>query len=136
MTNELEQYLSLDDAFTRTRMPDRNRQFIRTFVESIGISAFYATTGYIKAVRASEGPDLRIASGWSNGFISEAEILAALGDVERWGNGDRAPFWGVSHPVHRIGHGGGGLAARLPRTYGACPDCFMEYSASGRCNCS
>lgn len=59
-----------------------NRKFIRTFVEFVGIAAFYSTIGHIKAVRARDGPDLRISSV-PNGFICEAEILAALGGSVR-----------------------------------------------------
>lgn len=135
MAAQLKKYSSLDDALQSFRVPERNREFIRLFVEAIGVADFYETTGYIKCVRIGSGPDLHIASGWSNGFASEAEIVDILGDVDRWGDDERARVWGVSHPENRIGHGGGGAASREPREYGVCPECFTGYTASGACNC-
>jgi hypothetical protein len=135
MDRELTQYSSLDDAFVKFGIPDGNRKFVRDFVQKVGISAFYETSGYIKAVRSAGGPDLHIASGWSNGFVSEAEIVELIGDVDRWGDNERARLWGVSHPVNRIGHGGGGDGGRTSRDYGTCPNCFTKFSASGGCNC-
>jgi hypothetical protein len=67
--------------------------------------------------------------------VSEAEVISLLGDVDRWGDNDRARLWGVSHPENRIGHGGGG-ASGTSRQYDTCPVCFTQYSASGECNCS
>lgn len=135
MSSNLAQYASLDDALAKFGIPDRNRAFIRKFMGGIPIAGYYETSGYIKAVRANGGPDLNIASGWSNGFESEAEIIELLGDVERWGDGDRFPLWGVSHPENRIGHGGGGPSSSGPRDYGTCPTCFTGFSASGQCAC-
>lgn len=136
MAESLKKYTSLEDALTRFGIPGRNRPFVRTFVEAVGISDFYETTGYIKAVRAASGPDLHIASGWTNGFASEAEILELVGDVDRWGDDERARVWGVSHPENRIGHGGGGPASSKQRDYGTCMECFTEFSANGTCRCS
>ncbi len=135
MGNELKQYASIDDALSQFGIPDANRPFIKNFIRRIPISGLFETSGYIKAVRADGGPDMHIASGWSNGFVSEAEVLDVCGDVERWGDDERARVWGVSHPENRIGHGGGGDAGTT-RSYGTCPICFMEYSASGACGCS
>ena len=135
MARELVQYATLDDALTRFGIPDGNHAFIRTFVEAIGIRAYYETSGYIKAERADGGPQLNIASGWSNGFVSEQEIVDILGDVDRWGDDERPRLWGVSHPINNIGHGGGGPAGTGRRSYGTCPECFMELPANGVCNC-
>lgn len=135
MVAQLKKYSSLDDALRSFRIPERNHEFIRRFVEAVGVAEFYETSGYIKCVRAAAGPDLHIASGWSNGFASEAEILDILGDVDRWVDDERARVWGVSHPENRIGHGGSGAAPREPRDYGVCQECFTVYAASGACNC-
>lgn len=135
MVTSLRKYSSLEDALTGFGIPHRNSAFIRKFVEAIGVSGFYATTGYIKAVRLAGGPDLHIASGWSNGFCSEAEILNVLGDVDRWGDDERPRVWGVSHPENRIGHGGGGPASSNQRDYATCPVCFTVFSANGFCSC-
>jgi hypothetical protein len=136
MTPPVKKYESLEDALARFGIPQPNRPFVRKFVEAIGIAEFYETTGYIKAVRIAAGPDLHIASGWSNGFVSEAEILGVLGDVSRWGDDERPRVWGVGHPENRIGHGGGGPASSKERDYGTCVACFTAFSANGMCGCS
>lgn len=135
MPSKLKQYSSLEDALSRFGIPDGNRALIRTFVERLGIAAFYETSGYIKAVRTGGGPDLHIASGWTNGFVSEAEILEVAGDIDRWGDDERARVWGISHPDNRIGHGGGGPIAKSQRDYGSCPTCFIGFAANGECGC-
>jgi hypothetical protein len=133
--NKLKQYSSLDDALTQSGVPHANRALIHRFVEGIGIAAYYETTGYIKAVRSAGGPDLRIASGWSNGFVSEAEICDVLGDVDRWLSDERVGLWGVSHPENQIGNGGGGPNSESVRSYGTCSECFLDLPATGQCNC-
>jgi hypothetical protein len=133
--NKLKQYSSLDDALTQSGVPHANRALIHRFVEGIGIAAYYETTGYIKAVRSDGGPDLRIASGWSNGFVSEAEICDVLGDVDRWLSDERVGLWGVSHPENKIGNGGGGPNSESVRSYGMCSICFLDLPATGQCNC-
>jgi hypothetical protein len=135
MVAPLKKCVSLDEAMAGFGIPERNRPFVRKFVQAIGVAELYITTGYIKAVRVGAGPDLHIASGWSNGFRSEAEILQILDDVDRWGDDARARVWGVSHPENRIGNGGGGPASYRDREYGSCPECFTEFAANGTCHC-
>lgn len=133
MAAKLKKYSSLDDALRSFPIPEPNHEFIRRFIDAIGGGEFYETTGYIKCVRAGFGPDLHIASGWSNGFVSEAEVIDSLGAVKRWGDDDRARGWGVDHP--QPGHGGGGPKSRVRRDYGVCSECFTGYTASGACAC-
>ena len=66
----------------------------------------------MRAVRRDGGPDLRIASGWSNGFVSEEEVVQVAGDVTRWESG-RTGLWGLSHPEHGGGGQGGGASRTL-----------------------
>lgn len=135
MSEPLKQYSSLDDALSKFGIPDVNRPLIQRFVANIGIDSFYETVRYIKAVRVGDGPDLHIASGWTNGFISETEVVEVCGDIDRWLDSDRPSVWGVSHPENRIGLSSGGDAG-TKRTYGVCPICNTEYFANGECGCS
>lgn len=128
-------YLSLDQALMLRRIPLENHALIRRAVAHLGIVEFYGTSAYIRGVRPSGGPDIRIASGWSNGFVSEDEVLSALGDVERWPSG-RAPgnLWGITHPKHGAGRSGGPQFGSK-RDYGTCPECTMAFHANGTCGC-
>jgi hypothetical protein len=129
------EYVSLDEALVKFGIPWENHDLIRKIAAGIPLSRFVETSSYIRADRTDGGPSLNIASGWTNGFRSESEILDILGDVDRWGDDTRARLWGVSHPVNHIGHGGGGPAGvNSSRDYGDCPNCFMKLAASGVCD--
>lgn len=127
-------YASISHALKERRIPLGNHNLIRRFVDAIGIAEIYGTTGYIRAVRLGGGPDLRIASGWSNGFVSEEEVVQVAGDVERWESDARTGLWGLSHPEHG-GGGQGGSTSRALRQYGVCPVCHIERRANGSCEC-
>ncbi|MGO2747006.1 hypothetical protein [Microbacterium sp.] len=128
-------YESLDQALQSFRVPLENHALIRRFVETVGISALYQTSGYIKAVRSGGGPDLHIAYGWSGGFISEDEVIDVAGDVHRW-ESSRKGLWGITHPANRGSASAGASSSREHRDYGTCPECFMTFHANGSCGCS
>ncbi len=129
------EYRSLGDALIEFGIPWENHAFVKRIEPAIAFVRFVCTSGYIRADRADGGPSLNIASGWTNGFVDEQEIIAIFGDVDRWGDGGRQPLWGVSHPLNRIGHGGGGRAGAADRSYEVCQRCFIELPAAGVCDC-
>jgi hypothetical protein len=132
---DLRRYSSLEDALDSYGIPLETRDFVREIVGKIGISDFFETTKCIKAIRKDGGPDMHIASGWSNGFISEAEILSIFPNhQDRWADDERARVWGVGHPLTCTGRAGGDPAGKH-RDYGTCPKCSMQFYSNGTCGC-
>ena len=129
-------YASLAEALREHGIPLENHVFIRTFTDAVGIDAYYGTTSYIKAIRSGTGPDLNIAYGWSNGFISQEEARAVAGPhAQAWPSSRGTEQWGVSHPVHR-GHDSSGRGTTAhDRDYGTCLRCFTRRAANGTCLC-
>lgn len=125
------QYADLDEAFSDQHMLLENRKFIRAFVAAIGIASLERCRGYIKASRAGGGPDLRIASDWTNGFVSREEAVEVTGYHAPWASDGRPGLWGVTHPVH--GHGSGGPSERRPTSGRVCPVHNIELPLSGSC---
>src|SRR5690606_5475425 len=80
MPEDRTEYASLGEALRAHRVPLENHRLIERLTGAIGIASYYVTSGYIGAERAHGGPALHIASGYTNGFLSEAELLAAVGD--------------------------------------------------------
>jgi hypothetical protein len=133
---EQHRYESIDRAFQDFRTPFENRAFVQRIVEAIPISDYFRTTGYIRAVRADGGPDLRIYAGGTGGFVSEDEILEKIGDVHRWrSERNQGTLWGVTHPIHGTNPEETALGGGTPkRSGGICPSCFGgELSLSGEC---
>ncbi len=132
----LPRFASLSDALREHGIPLENHSFIRQFTDAIGIEAYFGTTEYIKAVRTGAGPDLNIAYGWSNGFVSEEEARLATGDTTQvWTSSRATGLWGVTHPMHGSGNGGGPESTSGRRDYGTCPTCFTKFAANGSCPC-
>ena len=130
------QFSSLDRALTGKGIPLENHLLIRQFTSAIGIAAYYGRSGYIKAVRPGDGPDLRIHSGYTNGFASEAEVRAAVGPTAHcWPSRRGTGQWGVDHPVHGTAGGGGKKSGNPRLDYGTCPSC-RQYPLlpTGRCS--
>lgn len=126
-------YEALDNALAAHQIPLENHSLIRQFCESVGIERYEDRSGYIKGVRSGHGPALQIHYGWTNGFLSEEEARAACGDAPCWASGRGTELWGVTHPVHRIGQGGGG-PVRPERHYGTCLAHNIALPASGICD--
>lgn len=129
------QFSSLNDALGVVRIPLENHRFIQTWVDAVGIGSFFERGSYIRAVHRGNGPTLEIHSGYTNGFVSDAEVVGALGDVSRWASNRGTGLWGVTHP--KAGHAvGGSRAAKADHPdYGTCPVCFMAFSGAGTCSC-
>lgn len=95
--------IPIDRAMEKFGIPLENRDFIRKFVVAIGVSGceIVRSKSYIKALRIDGGEDLRIASGWSNGFVDEAEALAATGGSQPvQPDAKRRGTWYVDHPLN------------------------------------
>ena len=131
----LEPFDSLDDAMRVMGIPLENHRFIRQFTAAIGIAGYFRTSSYIKAVRSEEGPALQIAFGFTNGFVSRDEAVAASGNGEPWPSARGTGLWGLWHPVHGHENQTSSPHRGLERDYGTCPKCFTSYSASGSCLC-
>lgn len=130
-------FRSLADALRAFQIPDENHALIKRFCEYIGIERYENCGTHIKAVRVADGPTLNIAYGWTNGFRSEDEVRQAVGDyAEHWpsGRAKKSGLWGVSHPINRIGHGGGGAQGRGLTDFGTCEIHFLKLPASGICD--
>jgi hypothetical protein len=99
---------SLDAALEAAGIPLGNRYFVRQVAEMVDISSYILTRKYIKAVRAGSGPSLRIAKGWSDGFVTKQEAERASGGRVLVYQSDRPGLWGVEHPRNwiRSRHGG------------------------------
>jgi len=127
---------ALTTLLTRRRVPLENHAAIAAACGAIGISSLRETSGYIVASRSAPGPDLRIYSGWTEGFTSadEAQALEPNAGVEA--DGDRPGLFYAKHRANRIGQGGaGGVRSSAEADYGTCPICFLRFSASGACAC-
>lgn len=127
---------SLRSLLSARNTPLENQVFIEQFCKHLGITDFQETSSYIKAIRTDGNPNLQIEHGWTNGFSSEAEAREATGKgADVWESGRGTGLWGVSHPINKIGNGGGG-PARPKRDFGVCPNCLFALPATGECdNC-
>lgn len=127
------EYISLDQALADRQIPFPNHDIIRLAVAVVGIERYTGTSSYIKAHRAAGGPVLRIAYGFTNGFVSREEALS-VGNVTPWRSG-RKRLWGIEHPQNSI-RGGNTGAKRKERDYGVCDVCFTGYTPAGTCRCA
>jgi len=129
-------FASLNEALRTHQIPLENWDFITGLTTEIGVSAYYGTASYIKAVRNAGAPDLHIHYGWTNGFRSEEEARHATGDTtSTWPSGRGTGQWGVTHPLH--GHPSTGTRETRSerRDFGTCPRCNTQFSADGSCFC-
>lgn len=126
-------YASLEAAFVHQRTPLENQAFIRRLLAGLDIIAFYDRGSYIRADRARGGYAIQIHYGYSNGFRSEDEITAGVGDVDRWRSARGTALWGVTHPEHKLRSGGGGAKVER-REWGFCPTCGLKLPATGLCD--
>lgn len=118
-------YDSLDSALDDFDIPLENRDAIRQAMASVDVERYEATSRYIKAIRAGEGPDLRIEKGFTNGFVSEAEASRAASPADVWRSSGRAGLWGMTHPSSSVAAGG-------PATRKSRPVDFVERRADER----
>lgn len=130
-------YRSLEEALIDRHIPVENRDFIRRALRSVDVAEYVDRGGCIKVIRRDGGPAIEIHYGYTNGFRSEEEILAAVGDVDRWISRRGRGMWGVSHPENKLRDGSGvGSARQDRREYGVCPTCWQTLPATRVCgNC-
>lgn len=128
-------FASFGDVLNNIPLPPENQKFLQRLLGPIEITGYYATSSYIKAIRADGGRSLQIHYGWTSGFADRDEILSVVPDAEPWGSGRGTGLWGVTHPIHGHPSSGGGHSRNEQRDYGTCPTCFMELSATGACSC-
>ena len=125
---------SLTESLAKSKIPVENHGFIRGFTDAIGIAGYYHRGDYIEAVRRAGGPNLYIHYGYTNGFISEAEVVRAAGNADREASA-RAGTWVVWHPINKK-HASSARSADTRREPGLCPGCHMQLPATGQCdNC-
>jgi len=124
-------YASLDAAFEGHSIPLENRELIRKIVSALPVDGFYSRAGYIKATRTDSQRALHIAPGYTNGFLSEEEVVATVGDVERW-RSKRKGLWGISHPENRIREGSDRRSS-VRHAAASCPECGLELPRTGIC---
>src|SRR4051794_2749007 len=114
-------YAAIDDAMEAFSTPEENRPLIRRIADELKLARFSLTSGYIKAERADGGPLLRIASGWSNGFLSKEEAMQFVSEDEIGACYEREALFSISLPKNSLRAGNGSTSQ--DRDYGICPDC-------------
>ena len=126
---------ALERVLAERQMPLENQRFLRPVVAAIGIAQYELTASYIKAIRADGGPDLHIYYGYTGGFVSEQEVVDAVGDrADRWLYAQR-DLWSVGHPVNKIRTEGGSRSGGSgPVQTPVCPTCFIQLPATGVCD--
>jgi hypothetical protein len=86
----------------KARMPAENHEFIRRVTTAIGIAEYCAvessSKSYVIARRRGGLPDLHIAYGYRNGFVSEAEIIRTAGSGTGRAPSSRKGTWYVGAP--------------------------------------
>lgn len=137
MSSSGRRFDSVEPALRALGFPVENDAFIRRFTDHFGMDDFKPMSSYVKAVRGDGRKALEIHWGSTNGFASEAEVIAACGDVSRGPSRDRPGTWRVDHPMQNPGRETGAQLRRRGgrETREVCPECFTERSVSGTCSC-
>lgn len=135
-TRREDRWETLAQAFAAHHFPSENLPLVQRLVDAVGVDHYEAIESrtYIKGIRRGPGPTLHIAFGYTGGLASEAEILDAVGDVDR-ASGENSREWWIHHPVNRLRDGSGTTDRSASRDYGTCPACYTALPASGACGC-
>ena len=136
MTSTTDRWEALDQAFQAHRIPMENWPLIRRIVEHVGIDHYEGIDArrYIKAIRRDGQRMLKIAYGYTAGFRTEEEAVAAAGDVARAPSSEGG--WYVLHPVNAVGKwygGSGSKADARPAREVDCPDCGVRVRIGSEC---
>lgn len=143
MSSELEnaptadRWHSLELALQSYGIPTENWPLIRRIVDRIGIDHYEGIESrrYIKAFRRDGQKTLKIAHGYTSGFLTEEEAVSAAGDVSRDPSSEGG--WYVEHPVNSIGkwYGGSGSKADAPAAREIdCPECGFRCRVDSECD--
>jgi hypothetical protein len=130
---------SLLSALTEARIPVDNHEFIRQMTTAIGIADYRAVVKpdkpYVKAKRLDGRRELHIYYGYTNGFTSKDEIVAATGSGAACGPSTRKPTWYVKHPVTNV-QPGWERSLSVGREADKCDRCHQLMPLTGICdNC-
>ncbi|CAJ1581853.1 hypothetical protein [[Mycobacterium] wendilense] len=125
---------SLYSALSRTRIPAENHEFIRQITAAVGVVEFRAMAvdsdkPYVRATRRDGLPALHIHYGFTNGFVSEDEIVRVAGNGVPREQSSRKGTWYVTHPTTRVGPRND--RARDVRRNAEFCGCGMQRSVSG-----
>jgi len=124
---------SLDLALVWFGVDPDNIRSVRAMCERANINLYTVEVDRIVADRTNGQPPLRIAPGWTNGFVSESEATELCGTGQTIWESERARgMWGVSHPKN-WGSSSGGVS-KGERDYGSCPACGYALPATGKCD--
>ena len=127
---------SLPGALAKARVPARNHEFIRAFLQRIGIANLRAVVRddkpYVIAKRSVGEPDLHIYYGYTTGFLSGDEIRAAAGPDAVGRPSSRKGTWYVEHPINQV-RPAGEHSKSVRRQAGFC-GCGMQLSLTGACD--
>jgi hypothetical protein len=139
MTTADEPPESLISALAKARIPADNHEFIQRMTDAIGIATYRAVAKpdkpYIKAKRLDGRRELHIYHGYTNGFASKDEIVAAMGTGAGCGLSTRKPTWFVKHPLTNV-HPGGERSLSVGREADKCDTCHQLMPLTGVCdNC-
>ncbi len=127
---------TLDQAFQAHRIPMENWPLIRRIVDYVGIDHYEGIDArrYIKAIRRDGQRMLKIAYGYTAGFRTEEEAVAAAGDVARAPASEGG--WYVLHPVNAVGKWYGGTESRADKHQTRdmdCPQCGIRVTVGSTC---
>ena len=140
MTTADEPPESLISALTKARIPAGNHEFIQQITDAIGIATYTAVVRpdkpYVKAKRSDGGRELHIYYGYTNGFATKDEVVAATGaGSSQCGPSTRKPTWFVKHPLSSV-NPGAERSLSIGREGSQCPTCHQTMPLSGVCdNC-
>lgn len=128
---------SLISALSKARIPVDNHDFIRRFTTAVGIAHYRAmaidsTKPYVMAMRRDGQPTLHIHYGFTSGFSSEEEIVAAAGEGAVRAPSSRKGTWYVAHPTNEVRSRG--ARGRDVRREAAFCSCGMQMSVTGVCD--
>lgn len=127
---------SLVGALSKARIPAENHGFIGRVITAVGITGYQAVDGdppYVRAWRQNGLPDLRIYYGYTNGFVSEDEVIRFAGDGAGRGPSSRKGTWYAAHPTNQVRPGSARSRDVRREATALCDTCFVELPLTGVC---
>ncbi|MGB3287472.1 hypothetical protein [Mycolicibacter algericus] len=127
---------SLIGSLSKARIPVENHGFIERVTTAVGVAEYQAVVNvdkpYVRARRQNGLPDLRIYYGYTNGFVSEAEVVRVAGSGADRGPSSRKGTWYVAHPTNQV-RPGSGRSGDVRREAQLCNTCYVELPLTGIC---
>ncbi|CAJ1494130.1 hypothetical protein MU0083_000668 [[Mycobacterium] kokjensenii] len=137
MTTTDDQADSLVGALSKARIPVENHHLIERVTTAAGISEYQAVIGgdkpYVRAIRRNGLPDLHIYYGYTNGFLSEDEVIRFAGSGAGRGPSSRKGTWYLLHPTNQV-RTGAKRSDDVRREAKTCPTCYMALPLTGICD--